>query len=108
MPSTASLPSRVTAPKRGAAAQRPVRRHVHVQVHVAPVAGAPRRDVVELDRRVGDGDTGTTLARAARALVESVEQLPLANGPQLLQAIAATLSRVMGGRIATTRSARDS
>jgi ATP-dependent dihydroxyacetone kinase len=51
----------------------------------------------QLDRQVGDGDTGSTLARAARNLVESVEQLPLANGPQLLQAIAATLSRVMGG-----------
>lgn len=51
----------------------------------------------QLDRQVGDGDTGSTLARAARALVESVEQLPLAHGPQLLQAIGATLTRVMGG-----------
>ncbi|MFN8608057.1 MAG: dihydroxyacetone kinase subunit DhaK [Vulcanimicrobiota bacterium] len=51
----------------------------------------------ELDQKVGDGDTGTTLARAARALVESVEHLPLAEGPQLLQAVATTLARVMGG-----------
>lgn len=51
----------------------------------------------ELDRRVGDGDTGTTLGHAARSLREATEQLPLADGPQLLQAIATLLSRVMGG-----------
>lgn len=51
----------------------------------------------ELDRRVGDGDTGTTLAHAARSLLEATEKLPLADGPQLLQAIAGLLSRVMGG-----------
>lgn len=51
----------------------------------------------ELDRKVGDGDTGTTLGHAARSLVEATEQLPLADGPQLLQAIATLLSRVMGG-----------
>ncbi|ODT64592.1 dihydroxyacetone kinase [bacterium SCN 62-11] len=51
----------------------------------------------ELDRRVGDGDTGTTLGHAARALREATERLPLAEGPQLLQAIATLLSRVMGG-----------
>lgn len=51
----------------------------------------------ELDRKVGDGDTGTTLGHAARSLLEATDQLPLNDGPQLLQAIAATLSRVMGG-----------
>jgi len=51
----------------------------------------------ELDRKVGDGDTGTTLGHAARSLLEATDQLPFNEGPQLLQAIATTLSRVMGG-----------
>jgi dihydroxyacetone kinase len=51
----------------------------------------------ELDRKVGDGDTGTTLGRAARALVAATEELPFNDGPQLLQAMASILSRVMGG-----------
>ncbi|MBS2036769.1 dihydroxyacetone kinase subunit DhaK [bacterium] len=51
----------------------------------------------ELDQKVGDGDTGSTMARAARALIESMEALPLAQGPQLLQAIGTILARVMGG-----------
>ena len=51
----------------------------------------------ELDRQVGDGDTGTTLARAGRAVAASMDSLPLADGPQLLQALARILTRVMGG-----------
>lgn len=51
----------------------------------------------QLDRQVGDGDTGTTLGRAARAVALAMDTLPLAQGPQLLQAIAAILARVMGG-----------
>lgn len=55
------------------------------------------RELNELDGKVGDGDTGTTLGHAARALLEATDRLPLADGPQLLQAIAGMLARVMGG-----------
>lgn len=54
-------------------------------------------DLNELDGKVGDGDTGSTLGHAARALVAATENLPFKDGPQLLQAIAGILSRVMGG-----------
>ncbi|MEN0047136.1 MAG: dihydroxyacetone kinase subunit DhaK [Bacteroidota bacterium] len=53
----------------------------------------------ELDKKVGDGDTGTTFAAGALGIMELVEQgqLPLANTSNLLLAIGDTLSSKMGG-----------
>jgi ATP-dependent dihydroxyacetone kinase len=50
-----------------------------------------------LDARAGDGDTGTTLATAARALERALDRLPLADMTQLYRAIGAELSQTMGG-----------
>ncbi|QYK40483.1 MAG: dihydroxyacetone kinase subunit DhaK [Paracoccaceae bacterium] len=50
-----------------------------------------------LDAKSGDGDTGTTLATAARALVTAVDRLPLADPTQLYRAIGMELSQTMGG-----------
>ena len=50
-----------------------------------------------LDAKSGDGDTGTTLATAARALIAVVDDLPLADISQLYRAIGAELSQTMGG-----------
>ena len=50
-----------------------------------------------LDAKSGDGDTGTTLATAARALIAVVDDLPLADISQLYRAISAELSQTMGG-----------
>jgi len=50
-----------------------------------------------LDARSGDGDTGTTLATAARAMKGSLDELPLADSTQLYQAIGLQLSQTMGG-----------
>jgi dihydroxyacetone kinase len=50
-----------------------------------------------LDAKSGDGDTGTTLATAARALKGSLHRLPLADLTQLYRAIGAELSQTMGG-----------
>lgn len=50
-----------------------------------------------LDAKSGDGDTGTTLATAARALVAAVDRLPLADPTQLYRAIGSELSQTMGG-----------
>ncbi|WP_425052372.1 dihydroxyacetone kinase subunit DhaK [Psychromarinibacter sp. S121] len=54
-------------------------------------------DLNTLDARTGDGDTGTTLATAARALVHAMDDLPLADHTQLYRAIGQELSQTMGG-----------
>jgi len=51
----------------------------------------------ELDAHSGDGDTGSTLATAARALLKAVDRLPLADLTQLFRAIGLELSQTMGG-----------
>lgn len=78
----------------------------------APSANAARRAAVEracralvakqpeldaLDAKVGDGDTGTTFATAARVVMADLDRLPLADARELLQALSERLSRVMGG-----------
>ncbi len=50
-----------------------------------------------LDAKAGDGDTGTTLATAARALMNALDRLPLADLTQLYRAIGMELSQTMGG-----------
>ncbi len=50
-----------------------------------------------LDAKSGDGDTGSTLAGAARALLGSLDRLPLADMTQLFRAISTELSQTMGG-----------
>jgi len=50
-----------------------------------------------LDAKSGDGDTGSTLAAAARALKGSLDRLPLADLTQLYRAIGLELSQTMGG-----------
>lgn len=58
---------------------------------------ACEQDLNALDARSGDGDTGSTLAGAARALVKAMDRLPLADHTQLLRAIGLELSQTMGG-----------
>ncbi len=50
-----------------------------------------------LDAKSGDGDTGSTLAGAARALVKAMDRLPLSDHTQLFRAIGLELSQTMGG-----------
>ncbi|WP_415402205.1 dihydroxyacetone kinase subunit DhaK [Tateyamaria sp. SN3-11] len=54
-------------------------------------------DLNELDAKSGDGDTGSTLATAARALKGALDTLPLADPTQLFRAIGNELSQTMGG-----------
>lgn len=58
---------------------------------------AAERDLNALDAKSGDGDTGSTLAGAARALNAALDQLPLADPTQLYRAIGMELSQTMGG-----------
>jgi dihydroxyacetone kinase len=59
------------------------------------IAIAPELDA--LDARVGDGDTGSTLARGAQAIRARLASLPLADAPALLRAIADVIGESMGG-----------
>jgi len=54
-------------------------------------------DLNALDARVGDGDTGTTFAVAARSVLSAIDVLPLAAHDRLCVAIGRRLSEIMGG-----------
>lgn len=54
-------------------------------------------DLNALDAKSGDGDTGTTLSTASRALIGAMDRLPLADHTQLYRAIGLELSQTMGG-----------
>lgn len=56
-----------------------------------------KEDLNALDAKSGDGDTGSTLATAATALIEAMDTLPLADHTQLFRAIGLELSQTMGG-----------
>lgn len=58
---------------------------------------AIEKDLNALDAKSGDGDTGTTLAGAARALQAALDRLPLADPTQLYRAVGMELSQTMGG-----------
>ena len=58
---------------------------------------AAEADLNALDAKSGDGDTGSTLAGAARALIGALHRLPLADHTQLFRAIGQELTQTMGG-----------
>lgn len=58
---------------------------------------AAEGDLNALDAKSGDGDTGSTLATAARALIGALDRMPLADLTQLYRAIGQELSQTMGG-----------
>jgi len=58
---------------------------------------AAESNLNELDAKSGDGDTGSTLATAARSLKSSLDRMPLADLTQLMPALGNELSQTMGG-----------
>jgi len=50
-----------------------------------------------LDAKSGDGDTGSTLATASRALINALDRFPLADQTQMFRAIGLELGQTMGG-----------
>ncbi|MCV3270095.1 dihydroxyacetone kinase subunit DhaK [Roseobacter sinensis] len=58
---------------------------------------AAEADLNALDAKSGDGDTGSTLATAARALKNALDRMPLADLTQLFRAVGNELSQTMGG-----------
>jgi len=65
--------------------------------HVADLLIAAEAGLNALDAKSGDGDTGSTLATAARALKGSLDRMPLADLTQLFPALGNELSQTMGG-----------
>jgi len=68
-----------------------------VLAHAADVLIAAESTLNELDAKSGDGDTGSTLATAAKALKKSLDRMPLADVTQLLPALGNELGQTMGG-----------
>ncbi len=58
---------------------------------------ASEADLNALDAKSGDGDTGSTLATAARAILAAMDRLPLADQTQLYRAIGQELGQTVGG-----------
>ncbi|MDP4024831.1 dihydroxyacetone kinase subunit DhaK [Methylobacterium sp. NEAU 140] len=58
---------------------------------------AAEAELNALDARVGDGDTGTTFAGAARAVLADLDRLPQADPPALARALAERIGRAAGG-----------
>lgn len=58
---------------------------------------AMEEDLNLLDAKVGDGDTGTTFAAAARTVKSGLKNLPLANGADLLAILGYIKGKSMGG-----------
>lgn len=55
------------------------------------------REINALDAKVGDGDTGSTFASAARAVRARIDDLPFADGAMLLSALSDVMRKSMGG-----------
>jgi triose/dihydroxyacetone kinase / FAD-AMP lyase (cyclizing) len=68
-----------------------------VLMHACQALIAAEADLNVLDAKSGDGDTGSTLATAAKALIARMDHLPLADFTQLHRAIGQELSQTMGG-----------
>jgi triose/dihydroxyacetone kinase / FAD-AMP lyase (cyclizing) len=73
-----------------AATERMVSAAVTTLLEIAP-------EIDALDAKVGDGDTGSTFAAAARAIASRRGALPLADGAALLGALSDILRRTAGG-----------
>lgn len=60
---------------------------------------AHEQELNQLDRTIGDGDTGTTFATAARDVLAAMQrgELPLADAEQLCLALGNRLGKAMGG-----------
>ncbi|MEO0783491.1 MAG: dihydroxyacetone kinase subunit DhaK [Pseudomonadota bacterium] len=65
--------------------------------HLSDLLIAAEAQLNELDAKSGDGDTGSTLATAARSLKANLDHMPLADLTQLFPALGNMLSQTMGG-----------
>lgn len=88
------LPDGLTPIRAPASAHAPTKAFL---TNCCEVLIAAEGDLNFLDAKSGDGDTGSTLAGASRALIGAMDTLPLADHTQLYRAIGLELSQTMGG-----------
>ena len=88
------LPDRLSPARMPASPHKPTKTFL---THCCRVLISSQEDLNTLDAKSGDGDTGSTLASAATALIGAMDSLPLADHTQLLRAIGLELSQTMGG-----------
>jgi ATP-dependent dihydroxyacetone kinase len=88
------LPERL-APRRATASPHPERQAFLLKC--CKILIAAETDLNALDAKSGDGDTGSTLASGARALIDALEHMPFGNLAALYRAIGLELSQTMGG-----------
>jgi dihydroxyacetone kinase len=69
----------------------------HILEAACAVLISSSADLNALDAKSGDGDTGSTLAGAARALVADIDGMPFADTSALFRNISQKLSQTMGG-----------
>jgi triose/dihydroxyacetone kinase / FAD-AMP lyase (cyclizing) len=95
-PGTVAVPSAEDAAAAGELATGdPLRRALEA---VADRLLDAEQELTDLDREVGDGDMGTSLARGARQLLEDVARYPGQDGPAaVLRAASASVRRSVGG-----------
>ncbi len=93
-PTLLALPDGLAPIRPIASAHAPTRAFL---IRCCEITMAMEQDLNALDAKLGDGDTGSTLAGAARALIGAMDHLPLADHTQLYRAIGQELSQTMGG-----------
>jgi dihydroxyacetone kinase len=90
LPLSSRLQAIAPTPSENATRRRVVETVCHTLLGLESVLNA-------LDEKVGDGDAGTTLATASRAILADLDRLPFAEPAELCATIADRLSTVMGG-----------
>ena len=93
-------PAMVTLPKELAPTMVRASRNAPLQSLVeraCDVLVALEADLNALDAKVGDGDTGSTIAGAARDLKSQLHTLPLADLGAFFEAVSSRLAQAMGG-----------
>lgn len=58
---------------------------------------ASKKELDDLDAKVGDADCGSTMASASQCVMDALEKFPLADPQLLCRCLGATLSKAMGG-----------
>ncbi len=88
------MPSGLEPPKYTASEDREIRALVDAGCQALVGSEA---ELNALDAKSGDGDTGSTVATAARALIAALDRLPLSDPALLCRAIGTEIGQTMGG-----------
>ena len=93
-PNTIPLPLELKAKTVKASANPPLR---SLMDHACDLLIANEAALNELDAKIGDGDTGSTMAGAARNLKAALPKMPLADLGAFFTAVSEALTKTMGG-----------